>query len=143
MVIHNDVKANEIQLYTITYWTDSMIVLKYIANETRRFTTFVASRVAAIRQESAPEQWRQVKSELNPADYASRGILASETSKLERWKRGPEFLWKSTEEWPTQPRDLAEGLDENDEGVKKEKVIVCGAGVEEEFWSQSLRRFSS
>jgi hypothetical protein len=84
-----------------------------------------------------------VKSELNPADHASRGIRASETSKLEHWKRGPEFLWKSTEEWPAQPRDLAEGLDENDEGVKKEKVVVCGASVEEEFWSQLLRRFSS
>ena len=84
-----------------------------------------------------------MKSELNPADHASRGIRASETSKLERWKRGPEFLWKSSEEWPTQPRDLAEGLDENDEGVKKDKVIVCGASMEEEFWSQLLRRFSS
>ncbi len=34
----------------IMFWTDSMIVLKYIANETRRFVTFVANRVAAIRQ---------------------------------------------------------------------------------------------
>ena len=27
----------------VTYWTDSMIVLKYIANEKRRFVLFVAN----------------------------------------------------------------------------------------------------
>ena len=67
----------------IMFWNDSMIVLKYIANETRRFVTFVANRVAAIRQESTPEQWRHVRSELHPADYASKGIQAFETDKLE------------------------------------------------------------
>ena len=66
---------------SVTYWTDSMIVLKYIANEKRRFVTFVANRVTVIRQESEPSQWRHVRSELNPADYASRGIKASETKK--------------------------------------------------------------
>lgn len=73
-----------------------MIVLKYIANEVRRFVTFVANRVAVIRQESDPGQWRHVRSELNPADYASRGIKASETRKLERWRRGPEFYLSSS-----------------------------------------------
>ena len=38
---------------SVTYWTDSMIVLKYIANEKRRFVTFVANRVTVIRQESS------------------------------------------------------------------------------------------
>lgn len=71
-----------------------MIVLKYLANEKRRFVTFVANRVAIIRQESEPSQWRHVRSELNPADYASRGIKASETRKLKKWKNGADFLWK-------------------------------------------------
>ena len=30
------------------FWTDSMIVLNYIKNETRRFQTFVANRVSEI-----------------------------------------------------------------------------------------------
>ena len=103
------------------FWADSMIVLKCIANETRRFVTFVANRVSAIRQESTPEQWHHVRSEFNPADYASRGIQPSETDKLEQWKRGPEFLWKSTDEWPAQPTDLTYSLDEDTEGVKRKK----------------------
>ena len=113
-----------LKIDSITYWTDSMIVLKYIANESRRFVTFVANRVAAIRQESEPSQWRHVRSELNPADYASRGIKASETKKLERWKSGPEFLWKDNEQWPPQPAEVAEDLLESDEGVNREKITI-------------------
>ena len=95
---------------SVTYWTDSMIVLNYIANETRRFVTYVANRVAIIRQESEPRQWRHVRSEHNPADYASRGIKASETKKLEKWRNGAEFLWKNEEEWPPQPTEASKAL---------------------------------
>ena len=71
-----------LRIDSVTYWNESMTVLKYIANETRRFVTFVANRVAIIRQESEPRQWRHVRSVHNPADYASRGTKASETKKL-------------------------------------------------------------
>ncbi|KAK2548499.1 hypothetical protein P5673_031281 [Acropora cervicornis] len=108
-----------------------MIVLKYIANEKRRFVTFVANRVTVIRQESEPSQWRHVRSELNPADYASRGIKASETKKLEKWKNGADFLWKDTKEWPPQPAEVSEELLDSDEGVKREKVTVGAAVVQE------------
>ena len=64
--------------------TDSMIVLKYVVNKTgvRRFVTFVATRVSAIRQESTPEKWHHVRSKFKPADYAPRGIQPSEPDKL-------------------------------------------------------------
>ena len=74
--------------------------LKYIADETRRFVTFIANRVAIIQEESEPRQWRHVRSEHNPADYASWEIKASETKKLEMWKNKAEFLWKNEDEWP-------------------------------------------
>ena len=77
-----------------------MIVLKYIANKTQRSFTFVANQVAIIRHESEPRQWHHVRSEHNPADYASRGTKASETKKLEKWRNGAEFLWKNEDEWP-------------------------------------------
>ena len=131
-----------LKIDSITFWTDSMIVLKYIANESRRFVTFVANRVAAIRQESEPSQWRHVRSELNPADHASRGIKASETRKLERWKCGPEFLWKDNKEWPPQPAEALEDLLESEEGVKKEKTTVGAAIVQKDFWSSLFERYS-
>ena len=42
------------------YWTDSTCVLRYIANSERRYKTFVANRVAAIREQSIPSQWHYV-----------------------------------------------------------------------------------
>ena len=38
------------------FWTDSMIVLQYIRNRSKRLKTFVANRVATIHEDSLPEQ---------------------------------------------------------------------------------------
>ena len=42
--------------YTI-FWSDSKTVLQYIANESRRFHTFVANRVSEIHDASDLRQW--------------------------------------------------------------------------------------
>ena len=76
------------------FWTDSRVVLVYISNEARRFHTFVANRVQAIRDHACPEQWRYVDTKDNPADDASRGLGANELIRSERWWNGPNFLWK-------------------------------------------------
>ena len=50
------------------YWTDSMSALRYISNDTPRFHTFVANRAHFITEGRDKNQWRHIKSELNPAD---------------------------------------------------------------------------
>ena len=132
-----------IKIHSVTFWTDSMIVLRYIFNETRRFVTFVANRVAVIREGSKPSHWRHVRSEANPADLASRGIKASETKKLEVWKHGPDFLWKDSKEWPQQPADLHQELPDQDEGVKKEKITINACTEKEDFWGTLFKRYST
>ncbi|XP_033107721.1 uncharacterized protein LOC117109468 [Anneissia japonica] len=77
------------------FWSDSMIVLGYIANENKRFKTFVANRVTCIRESSNPDQWRHVPTEVNPADEGSRGTLL-----LKSWIIGPDFLRKDEANWP-------------------------------------------
>jgi hypothetical protein len=84
-----------------------------------------------------------VKSELNPAVLASRGIKASETRKLERWKTGPEFLWQMETEWPQQPAELMIALRDDDVGIKKEKVNVNATIVKKSFWTEIISRYSS
>lgn len=120
-----------------------MIVLRYIFNETRRFVTFVANRVAVIREGSKPPQWRHVRSESNPADLASRGMKASETEKLEMWKHGPDILWKDSKEWPQQPADLHQELSDQDEGVKKGRITVSACVEKEDFWRPLFERYST
>ncbi|XP_067946287.1 uncharacterized protein [Watersipora subatra] len=72
-------------------WTDSKIVLGYLANESKHFHVFVANRVAQIRQLTPTTQWNWVESQSNPADFASRGLEASSFLRS-FWLSGPEFL---------------------------------------------------
>ena len=53
--------------------SNTRTVLLYIANESRRFHTFVANRVSEIQDSSNTAQWRHVPGRLNPADDCTRG----------------------------------------------------------------------
>ena len=77
---------------TIQYHTDSVTVLRYIANDQKRFHVYVANRVQLIRNLSEPNQWRYVNTKENPADNASRGLDASTLTEQQRWVKGPKFL---------------------------------------------------
>ena len=83
-----------------TFWTDSQIVLGYIAKETRRFKTFVANQVQILRDPSNVEEWKYITTNPNPTGDASHGIHVSTISKNSLWFKGPEFLRKFENEWP-------------------------------------------
>ena len=85
---------------TSWFWTDSTLVLQYISSEDRRFKTYVANRVAAIRSNSTPGQWRHIESTDNPADDLSRGLPARELHDKTRWLEGPSFLRQAETSWP-------------------------------------------
>ncbi|XP_064640944.1 uncharacterized protein LOC135495877 [Lineus longissimus] len=74
------------------YYTDSMVVLGYVNNESRNFHIFVANRVQEIRDLTNIANWRHVDTAQNPADMASRGMNVSELSASRLWWQGPEFL---------------------------------------------------
>ena len=44
----------EIEIPLSMFWSDSMSVLRYIKNETKRFHTFVANHISMIRDGSTP-----------------------------------------------------------------------------------------
>ena len=70
-------KEVDFKLSQSTFWTDSQSVLKYIANEQRRFHTFVANRISVIRDNTDVHQWRFIETKLNPANMASRGMSSN------------------------------------------------------------------
>ncbi|KAL9984241.1 hypothetical protein ACROYT_G006514 [Oculina patagonica] len=84
----------------VVFWTDSQTTLQYIKNETKRFNTYVANRIAEIREITRPDQWRHCPGRLNPADDASRGLKPKRLSSQHRWWKGPEYLWQSENNWP-------------------------------------------
>ena len=105
------------------FWTDSVIVLQYIRNDSKRFHTFVANRVALIRENSDPSQWRHIDSRSNPADDASRGLSVDELLGNKRWFSGPEFLMDDDDNWPSDPELIP--LPDNDGEVKTQTIIYA------------------
>ena len=112
-------KELQIPINKVTFWTDSMTVIRYIANESKRFHTYVANRIAFIREESSPSQWRYIDSKSNPADEASRGVTANVFVRNGHWLKGPVFLLTTESEWEDHVQESAE-LTENDPEIKKE-----------------------
>ncbi|XP_042210750.1 uncharacterized protein LOC121858375 [Homarus americanus] len=86
------------------FWTDSMMVLKYIGNAGKRFHTFVAKKVLAIREVTDMKQWRHVSSEQNPVDDATRGVTSSQILENCRWTQGPRFIRLPPEYWSKGPQ---------------------------------------
>ncbi|XP_014676416.1 PREDICTED: uncharacterized protein LOC106816352 [Priapulus caudatus] len=132
----------EIKIDSTTFWTDSMLVLQYICNESRRFKTFVANRVALIRESTDPSQWRHVDTEQNPADDASRGLTAAEIIASRRWTRGPDFLWQNEMTWETTV-DLAVDLNESDSELKKAQTFAVTVGTVEHGLDRLMSQYSS
>ena len=86
---------------SVTFWSDSRIVLHWLNSESVSFKPFVGVRVAEIQSIWDPNFWRFVPTDLNPADDLSRGIPLEEVGG--RWKNGPQFLKRPKEEWPIKP----------------------------------------
>lgn len=78
----------QIEFDDVKFFSDSRVVLGYINNDKKRFFVYVANRVARIRSFSNPSQWSYVRSEMNPADVSTRGIIAS-NMQGSSWLSGP------------------------------------------------------
>ena len=111
----------DLELEASQFWTDSTIVLQYISRQERRFHTFVAKRVAEIREKTEVEQWHHVSTKDNPADDASRGVTAVSLG-LPRWSHEPAFLLESQEDWPKS--EVASTLSHEDPEVKSQGAVA-------------------
>ncbi|XP_043064804.1 uncharacterized protein LOC122320702 [Drosophila ficusphila] len=87
-------------------WTDSTIVLAWLAKPACHWTTFVANRVTKITQSTEAANWSHVQSEHNPADLASRGVALPELVGSSLWWHGPTWLQRPRSQWPSQGTDL-------------------------------------
>ena len=114
----------QLTLETSIFWTDSTSTLMYIRNENKRFKTFVANRVNAIRQLTMVKQWRYINTKQNPADCASRGLKASTLLNSPVWLNGPDFLKGNESEWPISDIVMQASDEDNDVEVRKDALIM-------------------
>ena len=93
-------KVLDISVGSATFWSDSANVLWWIRGRSRQFKPFVANRVGEIQGYTNPDQWQYVPTELNPADFLSRGMKATDLIRNNAWWRGPDFLGEPEVIWP-------------------------------------------
>ena len=134
-------KELDIEIHSVTFYTDSKVVLGYIKNDIRRFHIYVANRVQAIRDVSEPSQWTYIDTSTNPADLATRGITVKVLQESD-WLRGPSFLKSNSP--TTSPIDESDGdIDENDPEVRQEvKVHAISTQRALGLGSERFGRFS-
>jgi hypothetical protein len=137
-VLRRELDVNIEQSY---YWTDSMIVLKCIMNENKRFQTFVANRLSKIHEWTTVEQWHHIRSELNPVDAVSRGASIEDMQSKYRWLLGPQFLWTRNDDWNNVSEMLIDVPD--DELETKQKMIVLQSEVSVSPLDTLIRHYSS
>ena len=128
--------------------------LRCIKNEDKRFQTFVANRIATIREASSPTQWRYVDTKCNPADDASHGLSVESFLQERRWLKGPQFLWLPEETWPQPPVGMDGRVEDEDPEVKKTSTsfatnstravhIEIAHSLDTDSFINAMRRFIS
>eukprot|EP00112_Aurelia_sp_Birch-Aquarium-sp1_P008827 Seg1983.6 transcript_id=Seg1983.6/GoldUCD/mRNA.D3Y31 product="hypothetical protein" protein_id=Seg1983.6/GoldUCD/D3Y31 len=126
--LHSAIQGEfDLETSSTHFWTDSMITLQYIRNENRRLKTFVANRVAEIRENTKPSQWHHIDGKENPADDCSRGLHVSKITPESRWLNGPAFRCHDGIIWPEEQDQCS--LAEEDPEVKKERILATKTAV--------------
>lgn len=128
------------QLSDVSYYTDSKVVLGYIHNETRRFYVYVSNRILRIRRSSNPNQWHFVPTDQNPADHATRFVVAGRLI-YTNWLAGPKFLYLPEEVVSKRSCDLVEP--DSDPDVRPLASTLSTTTSPDHLGSQRFARFSS
>lgn len=133
-------KQEEVPATNEFFYSDSEIVLAYLANDAKRFHTYVANRVQQIKNHTDVSQWRHVPTDDNPADLASRGTTVDGLIHS-IWFQGPGFL-HSKEYSPSSPTDFELRPDDPDVRSSTSHVIQSQGPVMTTL-VERLKRFSS
>ena len=106
----------------------------------------MSNRLTVIHEHSEPSQWRYVKSEINSADDASRGLTVDTMIQNSRWLSGPEFLTKEEHLWLRDPSHHQMELSTDDPEVKRDVQTFIQTAVSqptEDVITKLFHRFSS
>lgn len=88
-----------VDLSDVFAWSDSEIVLCWLRASIHNLEVFVANRVSQIQNSKTPLIWRHVPGDMNPADCASRGCMASSLINNSLWWC-PQWLTRPELSWP-------------------------------------------
>jgi hypothetical protein len=108
----------------VQFWTDSTNVLHWIKQESRKYSVYVANRIATIQTVTDPGIWNHIEGERNPADIPSRGSTLEDLKDNQFYWYGPDFLNDPEAEMPKQ---TVHKIEDDPELLKKTiEELFCG-----------------
>ncbi|XP_028408639.1 uncharacterized protein LOC114531185 [Dendronephthya gigantea] len=106
----------------VTHWSESMNVLWWIRNASRKYQVFVANHVGEIQMLTNPTQWRYIPCEENPTDLLTRGVTLSTLASMNFWWHGPSFLAHDESTWPINRIEMQTSPNEERRNYYKKKM---------------------
>ncbi|KAI2645807.1 Protein CASC3 [Labeo rohita] len=135
-------KEIEMELNSVSFYTDSKVVLDYIHNQSRCFYIYVNNRVQRIKQFTKPEQWHCVPSDENPADHGSCSVPASKLLTT-TWLTGPPFLHGEPSWAPEEQISFELVHPDDDKEIRPEVNTLYTNVSENNLSSNQWERFSN
>uniref|UniRef100_A0A914MKQ9 CCHC-type domain-containing protein n=1 Tax=Meloidogyne incognita TaxID=6306 RepID=A0A914MKQ9_MELIC len=90
-----------VPLTQIHLWSDSQIALSWVRSPQSQ-PSFVQRRLDEIKKHTNIT-FHYIRTNENPADLATRGLIPQELNQNRLWWSGPDWLEKSTSSWPEDP----------------------------------------
>ncbi|XP_044312576.1 uncharacterized protein LOC123037144 [Drosophila rhopaloa] len=115
---------------TVFGWSDSSIVLTWLSYTPAQLKTFVGNRTSEILDTIPRSAWHHVDSKTNPADCASRGLMAADLIDFHLWWNGPLWL-RDKVQYLVKLNDSRFGLSLTDKRIQGEVKSNCLATLAE------------
>ncbi|XP_052901590.1 uncharacterized protein LOC128309263, partial [Anopheles moucheti] len=123
--------AHRQTIHRYCFWTDSTDVVDWLNADHRKYSVFVAHRIAEVLETTSTDEWRWVPTTMNVADEATKWANLKYNLASERWFHGPEFLHLPETEWNIPQRVPSETREERRK--KKAAKLVGVHAVRPEF----------
>ncbi len=121
-------------------YTDSQVVLAWIASSPHRWKSFVANRVSHIQETIPNVKWYHVSTHENPADCASRGLTPASLADHPLWFQGPPWLLQPSSSWNRQtPNSCGNQI----AAIEERCPILLTALIEDHILDTLLDKYSS
>lgn len=99
--LYNTVKNSlKFHIDRVVLWSDSQIVLSWLASSPGTWKIFVANRVSEIQTLTQTSEWRYVPTDDNCADIATKGMNPTCLENFGLWWNGPQWLAQDESFWP-------------------------------------------
>jgi hypothetical protein len=129
----------------VFYYTDSRNSLCWINTPSAKVKTYVFNRTAEIQRTTKLTQWSHVRTDLNPADIATRYVTTEDLISNRLWFEGPPFLKDPGYKFTHYEKDVGDLTQEGESELKTATETMASnyfSSPQIDFWYGHINKIS-